>query len=229
VALEQRANILSDDFKQVRVAEPAAIEGIQFVTDMIQKHGVATSSPGVDLGTSPHVAGKVGMWRANRGTFGQFQDVTTFKFNVLPVARSPRTNQSTTAATPGHIGIAANNKHPDAAWEWHKYLTSTDAMIIRNKIQAGGCPSRKSATQDASYMDYAVKALESTSGNKAFFDVLSDPKMVGFAPNYVAMSEALTIFNKWALAATRGEQSVPAALGSAKAEIEDLLRRKPQP
>ncbi len=223
------ANILIDVFKQVRVTEPQAIEAVQFVVDLIQKHGVATSSPGVDLGANPQVAGRVGMWRGVRGFFGNLQDVTSFKFNVLPVPRSPRTNQSVTVATPGHIGIAAGNKHPDAAWEWHKYLVSTEALVIRSKVQAGGCPSRKSATLDPSYMDYGVKALESTSGNRAFFDVLSDPKMVGFAPNYVAMSDALSTFNRYALAASKGEQSVPAAMTSAKAEIEDLLRRKPQP
>ena len=79
------------------------------------------------------------------------------------------------------------------------------------------------------YMKWGVPALESLDANKAFFDVLSDPKMVRFAPNYVGMSEALGIFNKYALAASQGQQSVPAAMTTAKIEIEDLLRRRPQP
>jgi ABC-type glycerol-3-phosphate transport system substrate-binding protein len=223
------ADLLSDDFKKARIDEPQAIEAVQFAVDLIQKHGITSSSPGVNLGANPHVAGKVAMWRTNRGFFGNLVDVNAFKFNVVPVARSPRTARSITVTTPGHIAIAASNKHPDAAFEWHKYITGTEAEVIASKLQATGCPSRKSATQDASYMSYGVPALESFDANKAFFDVLSDPKLVRFAPEYVGMTDALAIFNKYALAASQGQQAVPAAMTAAKAEIDDLLRRKPQP
>ena len=53
----------------------------------------------------------------------------------------------------------------DAAWEWLKFLTGTEAQTIRSTIQQGGCPSRKSATQDKSYTDTTIPALESTAAN----------------------------------------------------------------
>jgi len=59
--------------------------------------------------------------------------------------------------------------------------------------------------------------------------VLSDPKLARFIPQYVGMNEAMNIFNKYFTLATKGEQSVPAAMDGAKREIEDLLRRQPQP
>ena len=93
------------------------------------------------------------------------------------------TNQSVTIANPGYVGIAKGNKQPDAAWEWLKFLVSAEALIIRSKVQQGGCPSRKSAPRDTSYANAAVRA----------------------------------------------EQAVPAAMESAKREIEDVLRRMPQP
>ena len=139
------------------------------------------------------------------------------------------TNQSVTIANPGYVGIAKGNKQPDAAWEWLKFLVSAEALIIRSKVQQGGCPSRKSATRDTSYADYGVPALESTAANKAFADVLSDSRSARFLPNYVGMSEASAIFYKYANAAVRAEQAVPAAMESAKREIEDVLRRMPQP
>ncbi len=223
------ADLFSADFKQVRVTEKAAIDAVQFVADLVQRHGVTPSSPGANLGPNPQVAGKVAMWNANRGFFGQLQNVTSFKFNVVPFPRSPQTGTSITLTNPGYIAIAASNKHPDAAWEWLKFLTGSEAQIIRSKVQQGGCPSRKSATRDPSYMDYGVPALESTAANKAFADVLSDPKMARFVPQYVGMSDAANIFNKYFNAALQGAQSVPAALDSAKRELEDLLRRQPQP
>ena len=223
------ADFFGPDFKQVRLTEPAALEALQFVVDAVQRHGVATTSPGVSLGASPEVAGKVGMWQANRGFFGNLQQVTSFKFNVVPFPRSPRTGASITVNVAGHLGVAKNNKRPDAAWEWLKFLTGTEAQIIRSTVQQGGCPSRKSATLHKSYADVAIPALESTSANKTFADVLSDPKMARFIPQYVGLTEATGIFNRHFTAATRGEQALPAAMGVARREIEDLLRRQPQP
>jgi multiple sugar transport system substrate-binding protein len=223
------ADVFSADFKQVRLTEPAALEAVQFLADLVQRHGVATTSPGVALGANPEVAGKVGLWNANRGFFGNLQQVTSFKFNVLPFPRSPRTGASVTVNVAGHLGIARNNKRPDAAWEYLKFLTGTEAQVIRSTVQQGGCPSRKSATQDKSYTDVTIPALESAAANKAFADVLSDPKMARFIPQYVGMTEASTILNKHITAATRAEQSVPAAMEAAKRDLEDLLRRQPQP
>jgi multiple sugar transport system substrate-binding protein len=222
------ADVFSSDFKQVKLTEPAAIQAIQFVIDLVQRHG-ATTSPGVSLGANPEVAGKAGMWNANRGFFGNLQQVTSFKFNVAPFPRSPHTGSSVTVNVAGHLGIAKNNKRPDAAWEWLKFLTGTEAQVIRSRIQQGGCPSRKSATQDKSYTDTTIPALESAAANKTFSDVLSDPKMARFIPQYVGLTAATGIFSKHFTAATKGEQSVPAAMEAAKREIEDLLRRQPQP
>lgn len=99
----------------------------------------------------------------------------------------------------------------------------------RSTHQCRKLSSRKSATQHKSYSDVAILALESTSANKAFADVLSDPKMARFIPQYVGLTEATAIFNRHFATATRGEQSLPAAMDVAKREIEDLLRRQPQP
>ncbi|HEV2124523.1 MAG TPA: ABC transporter substrate-binding protein, partial [Chloroflexota bacterium] len=152
-----------------------------------------------------------------------------FTFNVVPLARASQTNPSTTFTTPGHIGIANNNKQPAAAWEWLKFLTGTEAQIIRSQVQQGGCPSRKSATQDPSYTETTIPALETKAANKTFVDVLTDPKMARFVPQYVAMDEAIDTYSKHVASALEGSASVPAAMQNAQRELEDLLRRKPQP
>ena len=223
------ADLFSNDLKQVRVTEPAALEALQFVVDLTQRHGAAVNSPGVNVGNMPEVNGKVGVWQANRGFFGNLQNVNSWKFNVMPFPRAPRTGQSTTVNVAGQLSIARNNKRPDAAWEGLKFLTSTDAQIIRSTVQQGGCPSRKSATLHKSYTDFGPPALENISGNKTFADVLSDPKMARFIPQYVGMTDATTIFLKHFNAALRGEQALAPAMETAKRELEDLLRRVPQP
>lgn len=223
------SDIFSPDFKQVRVTDPAAIEALQFAADLVTKHSVTSGSPGAALGPNPDRNGKVAMWRANRGAFGGLSSVTSFKFSVVPVARAPRTNQSTTFTTPGHIAIGSNNKRPDAAWTWLKFLTSTEAQIIRSEVQQGGCPSRLSATQHPSYKDLAIPALESTAANKIFADVLTDRKMSRFIPTYIAMDDAIKVLDTQFKTALSGQQSVPAAMNAVKQELEELLRQKPQP
>lgn len=222
------ADLFSPDFREVRLGDRAAVEALQFAVDLVQTYGVTTGSPGAALGQDPIREGRVAMWRANRGFFGSIQQVTAFKFNVVPLPRAPRTGMSTTVTTPGHIAIAATNKHPDAAWEWLKFLTSTDALIIRSEL-AGGCPSRRSATEHPSYRDYTIPALASTDANRTFAQVLQDPRTARFVPKYIAINEAINITSRHVAAATRGEVAVTAAIEAARQELEALLRQKPQP
>jgi multiple sugar transport system substrate-binding protein len=222
------ADLFSADFRRVLLSERPAQEAVQFVVDLVRRHGATTVSPGAAVGANAFQNGKAAMTRANRGQFGQLATVNAFTFNVVPIARAPQ-GTSTTFTSPGHIGIAAQNKQPAAAWEWLKFLTGTEAQIIRSTVQQGGCPSRKSATQHPSYTDTTIPALESTSANRTFVDVLSDPKAARFVPQYVAMDEAIDTFSTHVGAALAGTVSVPAALQTAQRELEDLLRRRPQP
>ena len=160
------ADLFTPDFKQVRITERPAVEALQFAVDLTQRHGVTAGSPGANLGANANQEGKVALWRANRGAFGGLANVTSFKLNVVPLPRSPQTGQSTTHTTPGHVAIARANRRPDAAWEWLKFLTGTEALIIRSEL-AGGCPSRKSATQHPSYKDFTIPALESRPVTRA--------------------------------------------------------------
>ncbi|MER3406613.1 MAG: hypothetical protein C4289_16810 [Chloroflexota bacterium] len=222
------ADLFSPDFREVRIGDRAAVEALQFAVDLVQTHAVTTGSPGAALGQDPIREGKVAMWRANRGFFGSIQQVTAFKFNVVPLPRAPRTGMSTTVTTPGHIAIAAHNQRVDAAWEGLKFLTSTEALIIRSEL-AGGCPSRRSATEHPSYRDYTIPALASIEANKTFAEVLQDARTARFVPKYLAINDAINIASRHITAATRGEISLTAAIDAARQELEALLRQKPQP
>ena len=97
-------------------------------------------------------------------------------------------------------------------------------------MQQGGCPSRKSATQHPSYTETTIPALESTSANRTFVDVLSRSEgRPASCPQYVAMDEVIDTFSTHVSAALAGTVSVPAALQTAQRELEDLLRRRPHP
>jgi ABC-type glycerol-3-phosphate transport system substrate-binding protein len=223
------ADLFSADFEQVRIAEPAALDAVQFAVDLVVKHGVTSGGPGVSRGPSPNVAGKASVWRGNRGGFGSFPKVTSFTFDVAPLARAPHPRRSVTFTTPGHISTAKAIPRVEAAWARLKFLASTEAQIIRSQVQQGGRPSRKSATEDPSYRDLTLPALESTAANRTFAEVLSSPTGARFIPSYIAIDEAVGIVDSRVGGALHGEQSVPAALDAAQRELTDLLRRGPQP
>lgn len=222
------ADLFAADFKRPRVNERQSVEAVQFAVDLVRRHGVTSVSPGASLGDNAFVNGKAAMWRANRGAFGQLGNVRSFTFDVVPIPRAPQ-GTSTTFTGPGHIGIGRANKRPDEAWEWLKFLTGTEAQIIRSTVQQGGCPSRRSATQHPSFAETTIPALDSKAANKTFVDVLADPKAARFVPQYVAMDEAIDSFSTHVAGALEGTISVPAAMQNVQRGLEDLLRRQPQP
>ena len=223
------ADLLSADFKTVRLAERPAQDAVQFAVDLAQRHGVSTASPGASLPATAAQEGKVGMWRANRGFLGSLASANAaFKVHVVPLARAPQ-GGSTTFTTPGHIASGAANRRPDAAWEWLKYLTGKEAQIIRSEVTGSGCPSARVRPQHPSYKDFVSPQLDGPAANKAFADVLADPKGARFVPPYVRINDAVAIATKHVTAALRGEAAVPVALESARREVEELLRQFPQP
>jgi len=221
-------DVFSPDFKQVLVKQQPVVDAVQFVVDLVQKYGVTVSSPGVKLGPNVFPTANAAMFRANRGFFGTMQPVSSFTFDVVPLPRSPGTQQSVTFTAPGLIAIAKANVQPEAAWTWLKFLTGTEAEIIRSKV-AGGCPSRQSATQDPSYTAYSMPSLASAKANATFAQVLQNPQMARFVPKYVAMDQAVQILSKHVTAAMQGQQSVSNALDGAQQELAGLLKSTPQP
>lgn len=128
------------------LGEPAAIEGLRFVRDLVLEHRVAPSAE--DLADQEEAdmftAGRLAMLFSSRGGLGTICNGAEFRFNaaVIPTGqrRAVRTNVGPTV-------IWSGSRNPEAAFELVKFIASTEGQ--RLKISSGfAFPSRVSSTYE---------------------------------------------------------------------------------
>lgn len=135
--------IISDDKKTSGYDKPEAIEGIKFLTDMINVHKVSptlaqlTETSAADLFKS----GKLAMYYDGSWAAGDLMQVDTIKDSVGVAALPKGKKQGVVLHGLGHV-MSAKSKHPKEAWEFIKYLGSKEAAEIAGKA-GGAIPAYK--------------------------------------------------------------------------------------
>ncbi|HVL22943.1 MAG TPA: sugar ABC transporter substrate-binding protein [Thermomicrobiales bacterium] len=123
--------IYSEDGTEFTLANPAAIEGIQWITDLACVHEV--QPPWSQLqqdqaGNQLFASGRVGMIERTFGTAAYFRNnVSEFTWDVAPV---PANVSQTTIATLIDFCIPKSAGNPDAAWELLKFLGGVEGGRI---------------------------------------------------------------------------------------------------
>jgi multiple sugar transport system substrate-binding protein len=119
----EETGIYSEDGTQFTLANPAAIEGMQWITDLACVHEV--QPPWSQLqqdqaGNQLFASGRLGMIQRTFGTAAYFRNnVSDFAWDVAPV---PANVSQTTIATLIDFCIPKGAKNPDGAWELLKFL-----------------------------------------------------------------------------------------------------------
>ncbi|NEW04983.1 sugar ABC transporter substrate-binding protein [Paenibacillus sp. SYP-B3998] len=159
--LQAGGNVISDDHKKSGYDQPEAIEGLKFLTDLIQVHKVSptlaqmTETAPADMFTSGKLAMYFdGSWAAF--TINQNQDMK----NNADVAVLPKgKKQGVVIHGLGNV-ISANTKHPKEAWEFVKFLASKEAAEIAAK-QGGAIPAYKGSETAwlSAFPQYHAKAF----------------------------------------------------------------------
>lgn len=159
--LQAGGYVISDDHKKSGFDQPEAIEGLKFLTDLIQVHKVSptlaqmTETAPADMFTSGKLAMYFdGSWAAF--TINQNADMK----NKADVAVLPKgKKQGVVIHGLGHV-ISANSKHPKEAWEFVKFLGSKEAAEIAAK-QGGAIPAYKGSETSwlATFPQYKAKAF----------------------------------------------------------------------
>jgi multiple sugar transport system substrate-binding protein len=110
----------SEDLSEPTLDDPATVDAIQFIADLVFKEQVAPNPTGGDP-TSLFLAGKVAMTAAPANLAATLAQNPDFKYDVLPMP----TNQTNTNVF-GAAGFAmySGSKNKDLAWELLKELAS---------------------------------------------------------------------------------------------------------
>ncbi|MBB6734184.1 ABC transporter substrate-binding protein [Cohnella zeiphila] len=220
-------DFVSEDGKTFALNQPAAVEAIQKMADLINVYHVAPSpvqaknipATNIALQTKKVAMAIDGQW----ATAGLAQSKVHFNVGVLPVMKEPMTT-----VVSGMFSIFKSTKHPKEAWELEKALLDPDAAI--DLLTAGTwMPSYKSWYTDPTLLAKWTENLDSRpSGYKdAVVDILlndSHQTPTGYVKNF---NKIMDIVNPALDKVWLGQQSAQEALDSiaAKAQAQVQGRR----
>lgn len=220
-------DFVSADGKKFALNEPAAVEALQKMADLINVHHVAPSpvqaknipATNIALQTKKVAMAIDGQW----ATAGLAQSKVHFNVGVLPVIKEP-----TTTVVSGMFSIFKSTKHPKEAWELMKALLDPDAAI--DLITAGTwMPAYRSWYTDPDLLAKWTENLDSRPSNykDAVVDVLlnhSRQTPTGYVKNF---NKIMDIVNPALDKVWLGQQTAQEALDSvaAKAQAQVQGRR----
>ena len=139
-------NIVTEDFCAPNVTDPAVVEAIQFIHDMVYEYKVAPA-PGTLTNTEiQFINGEVGMFGAGRwSTGGMYREGFT-DYDIAPWPGNP--TQKTEYGVDG-FGIFQSSQNVPAAWAFLQYMSSAEVQeglvaSVDSGSPLGNIPARRS-------------------------------------------------------------------------------------
>ncbi len=175
--------VLSKDLKQCLLDTPAAIEGLQFYADLMNKHRVAPTSDerraeGNAADDVLFSQGKAAMI-ATPPYFHQLRSrIKDFEWDVAPM---PRSKKAAAPLWPDSISINAVSKSPEASFALVRYVVGTDGQKTVTELGRG------------------VPVLKSIANSPSFLQTTRDPKSVKMyleVPSYGVVTQYTTVWDE---------------------------------
>jgi multiple sugar transport system substrate-binding protein len=129
---------------QVMLAEPAAVEGMQFLADLINVHHIAPSPQTGDTTTISFQTGNVAMEYNGVWNMVRYNELD-FDWDVAPFPTG-QTQVSTGWYSPLSITAGAANK--DGAWKWISFCCSEPGQTIVAELGQAVPPLREMASSE---------------------------------------------------------------------------------
>jgi sn-glycerol 3-phosphate transport system substrate-binding protein len=201
---------------KVLLASPAAQTAVQFLRDLGEKEKVSPTGP-VDWGTTPNdfVAGKTAMIYHSTGSLGFIRNNAKFEFGT---AFLPKGQRFGTPTGGGNVYLfkATPPERRKAAWEFAKWLTSTD-MLARWSIDSGYVAPRKSSWETARMKEYAAKYPQAVTARDQLQYALAELPV----KNIIEVKRAIVTALQTALTSS---QPIGPILAEGQARIDEILK-----
>lgn len=178
---------LSSDQQQLRLDQPAAVDAVQFLQDLIWKEHV-TPPPGTPPGPiKSFIAGKLAMHMNWGGTgIAQFAPVKDLSWDIaLPPARDGKSFVTWAPLNPMTINKQA--KHLDQSWTFERWYNGTPGMTVFS--QNGRVPVARSVLTSAAYLKATPPAHQ-----QVVLQGMQVGKPAFLNPNWTLASEKLAPF-----------------------------------
>ncbi|MCL3859808.1 sugar ABC transporter substrate-binding protein [Actinotalea sp. K2] len=144
---------MSEDLKTPTMTDPATVEAVEWVRDLVTEEGVAPQPKGAD----PYQlfpAGKVAMTGAGHWLVSSFADAGFSDYDVLPW---PQNTESSTVWGGGGFAISQDSENKDLAWELIKALADEETQM-QWAAAGAAVPSMESAAISPDFTEFPEHA-----------------------------------------------------------------------
>jgi multiple sugar transport system substrate-binding protein len=206
---------LSDDGTKVTLADPPAVDALDFAAKLISAYRVSapagvTFPPGHIL-ANQSVAATTLFAAAMNQIRGQNKELA---FDVAPFPKGTASGARPVAAgAGGGYAMYAETKHPDAAWELLKYIGAKEYAV--EKVRNGALGPRISVAKE-----HFVQPGLPPKNAAVYFEA---PDNARWEPNLTNWDELLAAVNAALQPLWKGEKSAKEAAADAKRAAETLL------
>jgi multiple sugar transport system substrate-binding protein len=215
--------VVDDTYSTCMLTEPEALEAIQWITDLVQVHGVSPS-PTVVQGFAEGIfpSGKVAMQIDGSYMTVPFKDITDFEWDVTWQPQG--TTGRVVYGGPDSLSISKNTPYLEEAWAFMKYMISPEIQARGDLIGLGSMP----ILQSAAFSDAWIEAEGQPANAKIFAD--SGPFVEGADFGSQWIEWRATIMNNELDQALLGQRSAEESAAAACQAINDVLAQieKPQ-
>jgi multiple sugar transport system substrate-binding protein len=200
----------SEDLKTPTLDDPATVEAIQFIADLVDKEKVAPNPTGGDP-TSLFQSGKIAMTAAPANLAATLAANKDFKYDVLPM---PSNKSNTNVFGAAGFAMYSQSQNKDLSWELLKELASQDTQ---KAWAASGTsnPTTKTAQQSKEFA--ATKPHP-----ELFYNQIDHAKPVA-APSFFGAMDAA--FQK-AMTSVYAGTDVASALKKANDEVKSTVAQQ---
>ena len=136
------------------LAEGKAAEAMRFVRDLRFKEKVEPNASQTANSAFSFEGGKIGMQMEWMGITPRLREAATFDWDVCPV---PLKTGGTTMVKGNQLVMAAESRHPQAAWEFMKFMTGKGTETILYTDLRRCFPTRKDVAYSRAYLSSGAR------------------------------------------------------------------------
>ncbi len=181
-------------------------DGVQFITDLYQVHGVSpTPTMAGDIGGT-FQSGKYAMTIGASWDMASFNTAIgdDFEWDIVTFPTNPTYGQWRSPLWTTAIGMSADTPYKDEAWEYIKYMSASEK--VQGEMEIIGLPALKEVSEDSEFIDTIPDGWQPFD-KSVFFDALD------YAVDGVVLNEIQDEILKYELELLfAGEQDIDTAL-----------------
>lgn len=208
-------NIVTDDFCAPNLTDPAVLDAVQFIYDMIYKYKLAPAPGTLTNVEIQFINGELAMFGAGRWPTGTF-----FRegFKDFDIALWPGNPEQTTEFGVDGFGIFQSSQNVPAAWEFLKYMSSQEVQqglvaSVESGSPLGNIPASRTVAEQLSQFPPA-------NYNAYYGSLDGNARPVTSPPRF---NEMESIFIRYLDQVIADEMSVEDAMNAAQTELMSVI------